>query len=365
MSLIEWPEATPPPARRLRARAAGAARAVSVALAFASRVGWLLLVVWAAVSLTFVLSRVVPADPARLAAGLQAGPEQVAQVRHTLGLDQPVWRQYLDYVSGIARLDLGTSIQTRQPVLDDVLHYLPPTLELVIAAFVLYAVLGIALGILWAMRPAGLASKAIGLVSVAGAAVPVFWIALVLQLTFGYHLGWFPISGTLDYFAYGISRRTGFTTVDAVLAGNGSALVDALRHMALPVTALIAGQLALATRLTRSSMAVELRRPYVRAARARGATELRIVLVDALRNALNPVITMLGLQFGWLLGGTILVEVVFSWPGLGLYAFNAFRTFDYNPILAITIITTVTFVIVNELVGLLYPVLDPRLKEPR
>jgi peptide/nickel transport system permease protein len=365
MTLVDWPESSQPPARRLRGRAAGAGRAASVALGLASRVGWLLLVVWAAVSLTFVLSRVVPADPARLAAGLQAGPEQVAEVRHSLGLDQPLWRQYTHYIGGIAQLDLGDSIQTRQPVVDDVLRYLPPTLELVIAAFLLYAVLGIGLGVLWAMRPGGLTSKAIGLASIAGAAVPVFWIGLVLQLVFGYRLGWLPISGTLDYFVSGVPRRTGFSTLDAALAGNASAFVDALRHMVLPVTALIASQLALATRLTRSSMAAELRRPYVRAARARGATELRVALVDALRNALNPVITMLGLQFGWLLGGTILVEVVFSWPGLGLYAYNAFRTFDYNPILALTVITTLTFVVVNELVGLLYPVLDPRLRDTR
>jgi peptide/nickel transport system permease protein len=365
MTLVEWPEASPPPARRFTRRAAGSGRAATLLLGLASRVAWLLLVVLAAVSLTFVLARVVPADPARLAAGLQAGPDQVAQVRHVLGLDQPLWRQYIDYIAGIARFDLGDSIQTRQPVIDDVRTYLPATLELVIASFLLYAVIGVTLGVLWAMRPAGLLSKGIGLASIAGAAVPVFWIALVLQLVFGYKLGWLPISGTIDYFQENIARRTGFSTLDALLAGNGGAFVDALRHLVLPVTALIVSQLALATRLTRSSMAVELRRPYVRAARARGASELRIVLVDALRNALNPVITMLGLQFGWLLGGTILVEVVFSWPGIGLYAYNAFRTFDYNPILALTIITTLTFVVVNELVGLLYPVLDPRLKERR
>jgi peptide/nickel transport system permease protein len=336
-----------------------------VLAALAGRIGWLLLVVWAAVSLTFVLSRMVPADPARLAAGLQAGPEQVAQVRHDLGLDRPVYTQYLHYIGGIARLDLGNSIQTRRPVLTDVLHYLPATLELVVAAFVIYAVLGIALGIVWAMRPRGLLAGAIGFTSIAGAALPVFWIGLLLQLLLGYRLGWLPISGTLDYFRFGVARRTGFSTLDAILAGSGPAFVDAIRHMVLPVIALIASQLALATRLTRSSMSAELRQPYVRAARARGSTELRIVLVDALRNALNPVVTMLGLQFGWLLGGTILVEVVFSWPGLGLYAYNSFRTFDYNPILAITIVTTVTFVVVNELVGLLYPILDPRLKEQR
>lgn len=327
--------------------------------------GWLALVVWAAVSLTFVLSRIVPADPARLAAGLQAGPEQVAEVRRVLGLDKPLFTQYVDYITGIARLDLGDSIQTREPVLADVGRYLPATLELVLAAFAIYAVLGVSLGIVWAMRPRGILARVIGLVSIAGAAVPVFWIGLVLQLTLGYKLGWLPISGSLDYFSSGIDRHTGFTTVDALLSGDGAAFREAVSYMVLPVTALVAGQLALATRLTRSSLAAELRRPYARSARARGGSEVRVALVDALRNALNPVITMLGLQFGWLLGGTILVEVVFSWPGLGLYAFNAFRTFDYNPILAITIITTVTFVLVNEIVGMLYPVLDPRLRRSR
>jgi peptide/nickel transport system permease protein len=330
-----------------------------------SRAVWLLVVVWAAVSLTFVLSRVIPADPARLAAGIQAGPEQVAEVRRQLGLDRPLTTQYAKYITGIARLDLGDSIQTRQPVIDDVWRYLPATLELVLAAFAIYAFVGIALGILWSLRPGGLLGRAISLLSIAGAAVPVFWIALVLQFTLGYRLGWLPISGTLDYFTSGVERHTGFTTLDSLIAWDWGAFGESLKYMVLPVTALVAGQLAVATRLTKASMSAELNRPYVRAARARGGTEIRIVLVDALRNALNPVVTMLGLQFGWLLGGTILVEVVFSWPGLGFYAFNAFRTFDYNPILALTIISTVTFVVVNELVGLLYPVLDPRLREQK
>src|SRR3954447_25104702 len=352
-----------PPSAPLLRRTAGAGRAARIAVGIVSRLAWLVLVVWAAVSLTFVLSRVVPADPARLAAGLQAGPEQVAQGRHLLGLDQPLLTQYWHYISGVARFDLGTSIQTRQNVSADLWTYLPATLELVIAAFVVYVIVGVSLGVLWAVKPHGISGKVIGVLAVAGAAIPVFWIALVLQLSLGFKLGWFPISGTMDYAGEHVQRHTGFTTVDALLAGNLGAFQSALSHMVLPVTALILSQLAIATRLTRASMANELRRPYVRGARARGAGETRVVLVDALRNAMNPVITVLGLQFGWLLGGTILVEIVFSWPGLGLYAYNAFRTFDYNPILAITIVTTITFVLVNELVGLLYPVLDPRLRD--
>jgi peptide/nickel transport system permease protein len=345
------------PARPGRALAGRGLRAV------AARLGWLLLVLWAAVTVTFVLSRIVPADPARLAAGLQAGPEQVAEVRHLLGLDRPLPAQYASYLGGLARFDFGRSVQSRGPVLEDLKLYLPATLELVLAAFLVYAVLGVAAGVAWAVWPRGVHAVLIRLLAIAGVAVPVFWIGLLLQLLFAARLGWLPVAGNLEYERYGVPLRTGMGTADALLAGSLPAFGNALWHLVLPVTTLVIGQFALATRLTRASLEHQLRQPYVRTARARGVAEWRVVLVDALRNALNPVITMLGLQFGWLLGGTILVEVVFSWPGLGLYAYNAFRTFDYNPIMAITLIVTIAFVLVNELVGLVYPLLDPRLRE--
>lgn len=327
-----------------------------------NRLWWLLVVVWTAVTLTFILSRLIPADPARLAAGLQAGPEQVEEVRRQLGLDRPLLEQYFNYLSGVVRLDLGKSIQTRQPVVDDIFKYLPATLELVFAAFLTYAILGIVFGVLWARFPRSLGSKALSLFTVLGVALPVFWIGLILQVVFAANLKWFPLAGNLPYSKYQVEFVTGMGTIDALLSGNVEAFGFALKAMVLPVTALVISQFAVSTRLTRSTMTQELQRQYVTAARARGSSEAKITIFDALRNALNPVITMLGLQFGWLLGGTILVEVVFSWPGLGLYAFNAFRTFDYNPILAITIVITITFVIVNELVSLLYPKLDPRLR---
>lgn len=333
------------------------------ATAVAARLGWLLLVVWAAMTVTFVLSRIVPADPARLAAGLQAGPEQVAEVRHVLGLDRPLPEQYGSYMVGLARLDFGRSIQSRQPVAEDLKLYLPSTLELVLAAFVVYVVLGVAAGVVWAVWPKGVHAVAIRLLSIVGVAVPVFWVGLLLQLVFAARLNWLPVAGNLEYQAYDVPLRSGVGTLDALLAGNLAAFGNALEHLVLPVTTLVLGQFALAARLTRASLAHQLEQPYVRTARARGVAEWRVVAVDALRNALNPVVTMLGLQFGWLLGGTILVEVTFSWPGLGLYAFNSFRTFDYDPIMAITLITTIAFVLANELVGLIYPVLDPRMRE--
>jgi peptide/nickel transport system permease protein len=284
-------------------------------------------------------------------------------VRAELGLDLPIWEQYLRYLSGIIRLDFGDSIQSRQPVVNDIITFLPPTLELVVSAFVTYAIIGVTLGIIWAALPHGFHAKVINALSVIGAALPVFWIGLLLQLTIASGLGWLPVSGTLDYDDYGLTRYTGFSVIDSIIGGNTFALGDALVHLALPVTALVLSQLGIAIRLTRTSLAAQLSKPYVRTARARGDSGPRVVLVDALRNAATPVITMLGLQFGWLLGGTILIEVVFSWPGLGLYAFNAFRSFDYNPILAITLVITATFVIVNEITDFITRWLDPRLKE--
>lgn len=327
-----------------------------------NRSWWLFVVVWTAVTLTFILSRLIPADPARLAAGLQAGPEQVEEVRRQLGLDRPLLEQYLNYLSGVIRFDLGKSIQTRQPVVSDIFKYLPATLELVFAAFFTYAILGVVFGVLWARFPRSIASRVLSISTVLGVALPVFWIGLILQVVFAANLKWFPLAGNLPYSKFRVDFVTGMGTLDSLLAGNFEAFGFALKAMVLPVTALVISQFAVSTRLTRTSMTSELQKQYVTTARARGSSETQITIFDALRNALNPVITMLGLQFGWLLGGTILVEVVFSWPGLGLYAFNAFRTFDYNPILAITIVITITFVIVNELVSLLYPKLDPRLR---
>jgi ABC-type dipeptide/oligopeptide/nickel transport system permease component len=329
----------------------------------AVRLFWLIVVIWAAVTLTFFLSRVVPADPARLAAGLQAGPEQVAEVRRLLGLDQPLFVQYVDYLTGLVQFDFGRSIQTRGPVVADLMVFLPATLELVVLAAVGFTVVGITLGVVWAVWPRGPHTIVIRLVAVTAVAVPVFWIGLVLQIVFASRLGWFPIAGNLDYEAFGVPLVTGASTIDALLAGNLEAFGSAVRHLTLPVVSLVLGQLALATRLTRASLSEQLQQPYVRSARARGVTEGRIVIVDALRNALNPVITMLALQFGWVLGGSVLIEVVYSYPGLGLYAFNAFRTFDYNPIMGMTIVVTIAFVVVNEITNSLYPVLDPRLRD--
>ncbi|MEV7232172.1 ABC transporter permease [Polymorphospora sp. NPDC051019] len=327
--------------------------------------GWILLVVWIAVSITFVLSRLVPADPARLAAGLDAGPEQVAQVRTDMGLDQPLPVQYLRYLGDLVTGDLGDSIQTRQPVLDDLAAAVPASLELILLSYLGYAAIGVLAGIAWAYWPRGPHTGLLRFTGVIGVAVPVFWVGLLLQIVFAGKLQWFPVAGNFDYGGTGVPKVTGMGLVDTILTGEPGLIGQAARTVALPVTTLVITHIAVTMTLMRSSLAEQLRRPYVRTARARGVTERRLVFVDALRNSLNPVITMLGLQLGWSLGGVVIIEVIFSWPGLGLYAYHAFGAFDYNAIMAITILSTVVFVVVNALVGTLYPVLDPRLRESR
>lgn len=327
------------------------------------RLVWIIFVVLGVVTLTFFIARVIPADPARLAAGLNANVEQVEEVRRALGLDQPIYVQYQRYIFGLLRFDLGESIQTRQPVWNDIRQVFPATLELVLYSFTIYVVFGVSLGVLWALHPTSLAAKLARTLSVIGAAVPIFWIGLIFQLIFGTRLGWLPIAGRLDLTAIPPPFVTGMYTIDTLMAGDFELFTTALIHLILPVTSLVLSLLPLAARLTQAAVREELQQGYVRTARSKGLAEWTVLWRHVIKNALNPVLTMLGLQFGWLLGGTILVEAVFSWPGIGLYAFESFKTFDYTPIQALAILITFTFVFVNLLIDLTYPLLDPRLRQ--
>jgi len=195
--------------------------------------------------------------------------------------------------------------------------------------------------------------------------MPVFWVALMLQMWLAGRLGWAPIQGRLSNGLTAPAQTTGFYTIDAVLSGQPSVFWDTVWHLLLPVTTLVIWLFALAARVTSTAVSEEWRAAYVRTARAKGASRTRTITHHIFRNAMNPVVTVLGMQFGWLLGGTVLVEVVFSWPGIGLYMFSAMQVFDYPVILAVTIVISVAFVIVNLIVDLLYPVLDPRLRVSR
>jgi peptide/nickel transport system permease protein len=326
------------------------------------RIVTMLVTIWVVVTAVFLFVRVVPADPARQAAGESATEAQVEEIRHLLGFDQPIFVQYRDYVADLVHGDLGISVTSRRDVAEDVGAYLPATLELVLIAFAAYVTLSIAAGVLAATTRRRSVEVSVRFGAIAGMAIPVFWLAVMLQVIFFAWLGVLPLDGRLDIGAAPPPKVSGFYTLDSLLAGRWGTFWDAVRHLLLPVTALVLSLAALGTRMTRATMLRELDSDYVRFARAKGMPERTVVVKHALRNALNPVITLMGMQFGFLLGGTVLVEVIFSWPGIGLYAFRSFESFDYAPIQALALVSTIAFVLANFVVDLLYPVLDPRIR---
>lgn len=326
------------------------------------RVAWSVVVLFVLATITFMLARVVPADPAAFLAGQNASAQTVAIVRHEYGLDKPLGVQYRDYMTGLLHGNLGISISTRDTVASDIGTYLPATLELLIASFCVYIALSLFLGVVLAYRVRGVANSIINLLTMAGTALPVFWIGAVLQLLFFYYLGWLPLSGRLDATANPPAQVTGFYTIDSLLAGELGTFVDAIRHLILPAAAIVLSLLAVGIRQTRAAVDAELTQQYVRTARGKGLSELRVILKHVFRNALNPILTVTGIQFGYMVSWVILVEVVFNWPGIGLYAYQAFQVFDYAPIIAVTLISTVVFLVVNLLTDIGYAILDPRVR---
>jgi ABC-type dipeptide/oligopeptide/nickel transport system permease component len=306
----------------------------------------------------------VPADPARAAAGPGATADQIAHLKHTLGFDKPVLRQYTDFCWGLLHGDFGHSAVTQQSVSHEIAQRLPATLELVLLSFLIYVISSIAAGVIAATVRWRVIDATIRFGAIAAMAIPVFWLAIVFQIVFFAHLHWLPLDGRLSATTTPPPHLTGIYTLDSILAGQWGTFWNAVQHLVLPVAALVLSLAALGTRMTRATMLRELDTSYVRFARAKGLPERQVVVKHALRNALNPVLTLMGMQFGFLLGGTVLVEVIFSWPGIGLYASDSFNAFDYSPIEALTIVTAIAFVVANMLVDLLYPLLDPRVRIP-
>jgi peptide/nickel transport system permease protein len=329
----------------------------------ARRAVWALVVIWAVSLITFSLSRIVPADPAAFAAGLGATRSQIESIREEMGLNRSLPVQYVDYVAGLVRLDLGESIRTRHSVTEDFKQYLPATLELIIIAFGIYLFLSCALGVLAAFRPRGAIDLVIRITVISSSAIPVFWLALVLQLIFYSRLEWLPIGGRLGVHEAAPPSVTHFYTIDALLDGDWALFKDVVVHLILPVTTIVLSLLAVGTRLIRATLIDELQKPYVRVAASKGLTERRVLFTHVMRNVLNPVITVTSIQFAYLLAWTILVEAVFSWPGIGLYAYNSFQAVDYNPIMALAILMSVAFVLINLINDMIYPLIDPRINQ--
>jgi peptide/nickel transport system permease protein len=325
----------------------------------------LLVLLLAAISAAvFALTQALPGDPAFIAAGGgDATPEMIAHARERLGLDRPVWVQYALYMRNALGGDFGRSLVNRKPVIEDIRAFWPATAELALAAIAISAVVGIPLGVLSAVRAGRWLDRLITPGSVFLGSMPIFWLGLMAVLVFYRVLDLLPAAGRLTVGLAPPPALTGLLTVDALLAGDLAVLADALRHLALPASILSVVSLAMITRVTRASMLDILHEDYLRTARAKGLSEGQIVLKHALRNASVPILTVVGLQLGQLIGGVVVTETIFSWPGLGLYAVTAVENQDYPAIMAFTLLTTVVYVLINLGVDLLYPLLNPHMRK--
>jgi peptide/nickel transport system permease protein len=311
--------------------------------------------------LTFFISHVVPADPARLAAGPHASADQVQQLRQKLGLDRPLPEQYWMYMSGLLRGDFGYSLFSRRPVAEDLKAYFPATLELTVAAMLICLIVGIPLGVLSAVHKDRLLDHLGRVVCIGGVGIPIFWLALLFQLFFYRWLDILPTGGRIDPGLSPPQTITGLYTFDSLITGNWPVLASSLSYLILPAITLAFASLAWVARVTRISMLETLGQDYIRTARGKGMPERTVIYAHALRNALIPTVTLVGLQTGALLAGAFLVEIIFSWPGIGFYTVNAIMAMDFNAIMSTTLVVAVVYTVANLVVDIVYVALDPRI----
>ncbi|SMF59458.1 peptide/nickel transport system permease protein [Tistlia consotensis] len=314
--------------------------------------------------LTFAISHVAPGDPASLAAGPDATPEMVEQIRQEYGLDRPLPVQLGRYLLGILQGDLGRSVRTNHDVLADLADFFPATFELVTVSILIAVLLGIPLGVLSALGRNGWFDQLARVVSVSGVAIPMFWLGLMLQLLVALDLGWLPLGGRLGLMSTPPEPITHLYLLDSLLQGQWQVFGDAAAHLLLPALALCFPALASIIRVNRAEMIEALGQDYIVTARAHGLGGFRTVCLYALKNAMLPTLAMIGLRFGWMLGGTVLVESVFDWPGIGLYATQSAIAQDFQPIMGVTLLIGISFMLANLLVDLAYVWLDPRTREP-
>ena len=314
------------------------------------------------VIVTFLLTRVLPGDPAIYFAGPVASAEAIARIRAELGLDQPLWVQFLHYVGDLFRGDLGSSLNTGQPVLREIAERLPASAELTLLALLLAVLVAVPLGILAALRQGSWIDHLCRILTTAGVSLPVFFTGLLVVYVFYFLLGWAPAPlGRLDSFLSEPPRVTGFLLVDSLIAGDREVFVAALAQIILPAVTLAVFALAPLARITRASMLSVLSSDFVRTARASGLTGRTVVLTYAFRNAVLPVITTLGMVFSFLLGANVLVEKVFAWPGIGSYAVEALIASDFAPVQGFVLTMAILYILLNLAIDLVYGLVDPRM----
>lgn len=325
------------------------------------RMAFLVVVALGVTLITFTISHVVPGDPARLIAGPRATPEMVENIREDLGLNESLPAQYVTYLGDILRGDLGTSILTNRPVLDEILTRLPATLELMLVAFVISVSLGVVLGVTAAVNHNRWPDHLIRAVSVVGVSTPSFWLGILLIILLYGQLGIFPASGRMSDVINPPDSITGLYLIDALLTLNVAAFSDALRHLFIPAITISLVSIGGIIRIIRSSMLEVLSEDYVRVATALGVPRKVVVYNLALRNALIPFVTVVGLSFAELLYGSIIIETIFAWPGTGTFVVNAILNLDFPVIIGFALLTSIFYVTVNLVVDLIYMRLDPRI----
>lgn len=321
----------------------------------------LILVVAGVCVITFIISHLIPGDPARLLAGDRASDEIVQHIRQQLGLDLPLWQQFIRYVEQLLHGDLGMSIRTGRPVLEDLKNFFPATLELAFCALLIALVVGVPLGVLSAVYKNRWLDHLVRLLALTGISTPAFWLGLGVIVLFYGKLNLLPGGGRLDDWLDPPTRVTGFYLIDSLLSGDLDVFFNALTHLILPATTLAFVHLGIVARQIRSAMLEQLSEDYVRTALASGLSKFTIVVRYALPNALIPSVTVLGLALGDLLYGAVLTETVFAWPGMGAYVVSSIQALDFPAVMGFAIVVSFAYVLVNLFVDLLYLWIDPRM----
>lgn len=321
----------------------------------------MVIVLFGVATIVFFITHIIPADPVGAILGGNAPIELVDQMRHQLGLDKPVYMQYIDYMAGMVKGDFGVSLKTNRPVMVDIVEFLPATIELAVASILFAVVVGVILGVLSAVyrnRPIDHFSRVF---SILGISMPIFWLGLLLLLFFYFKLGLLPGTGRHGLFVVP-PKITGMVLLDSLIAGEWSVFLDGLRHIIMPAFALGYASAASIARIMRASMLDILRQDFIRTARSKGLSRRIVILRHALKNALIPVVTIIGLSFGSLLSGAVLTETIFSWPGLGRYIVNALLVLDYPSVTGGTLFIAFIYSVVNLVVDISYATLDPRMR---
>jgi len=327
-----------------------------------TRLGLLFPTFFGVTLIAFLFIRLLPGDPIEILAGERGvSPERHARLMRELGFDRPLWEQYVSYLGDILQGDLGRSIVTRQPIIEEFLTLFPATVELSLCAILLAVLIGLPVGVLAAIRRGTVFDHSVMAVTLTGYSMPIFWWGLLLIILFSGILGWTPVSGRLSLLYY-VEPVTGFMLIDTLLSDQEGAFLSAVRHLILPTIVLGTIPLAVIARQTRSAMLEVLGEDYVRTARAKGLPPWRVVGLHALRNALVPVVTTVGLQVGVLLAGAILTETIFSWPGVGKWLVDSIFRRDYPAVQGGLLLIASLVMVVNLVVDLLYGLINPRIR---